>query len=136
MMDTNIIQTIHGHWRWVVALVALAALVKFAIGWFGKGKVNSLDKQLASAYAIVITIQLALGVINLIIKLTQGIFIGSLYPEHILYGLVATGLAHAIPMRKDERPDDRRFRMGFIFVLASIVIVVLSVVRMRGGWSY
>lgn len=135
-MDTNIIQTIHGLWRWVVALVALAALVKFAIGWFGKGKVTSLDKQLALAYAIVITIQLVLGVINLIIKLTQGIFIGSLYPEHIVYGLVATGLAHAIPMRKDERPDDRRFRMGFIFVLASLAIVLLSVVRMRGGWSY
>jgi len=135
-MDTNIIQTIHGHWRWVVALVALAALVKFAIGWFGKGKVTSLDKQLASAYAIVITIQLALGLINLVIKLTQGIFIGSLYPEHIVYGLVATGLAHAIPMRKDDRPDDRRFRMGTIFVLASLAVVVLSVVRIRGGWSY
>lgn len=135
-MDSNIIQTIHGHWRWVVALVALAALVKFAIGWFGKGKVNSLDKQLASAYAIVITIQLVLGLINLVIKLTQGIFIGSLYPEHIVYGLVATGLAHAIPMRKDERPDDRRFRMGTIFVLASLAIVLLSVVRLRGGWSY
>ena len=135
-MDTNIIQTIHGHWRWVVALVALAALVKFAIGWFGKGKVTSLDKQLASAYAIVITIQLVLGLINLVIKLTQGIFIGSLYPEHIVYGLVATGLAHAIPMRKDDRPDDRRFRMGTIFVLASLAVVVLSVVRIRGGWSY
>lgn len=135
-MDTTIIQTIHGHWRWVVALVALAALVKFAIGWFGKAKVTSLDKQLASAYAIVITIQFVLGLINLIIKLTQGIFIGSLYPEHIVYGLIATGLAHAIPMRKDERPDDRRFRMGTIFVLASLAIVLLSVVRMRGGWSY
>ena len=135
-MDTSIIQTIHGHWRWVVALVAVAALVKFAIGWLGKGKVSAFDKQLAMVYAIVITIQLALGVINLIIKLTQGIFIGSLYPEHIVYGLVATGLAHAIPMRKDERPDDRRFRMGTIFVLASLVIVLLSVVRLRGGWSY
>ncbi len=130
------VQTIHGYWRWVLLILAVIAAVKFAMGWFGNGKVQAIDKQLAAWFTIAMTIQLVLGLITLVLKLGMGVFIASKYPEHIVYGLIATGLAHAIPMRKDARPDVARFRMSFIFVVASLVVVLLSVIRLRGGWTW
>lgn len=127
---------IHGYWRWVLLTLAILAAVKFAMGWFGNGKVQAIDKQLASWFTIAMTIQFVLGLISIIGLTILGGFVPSKHPEHIVYGLIATGLSHAIPMRKDDRPDVTRFRMSFIFVVASLVVVVLSVIRLRGGWSW
>lgn len=127
---------IHGYWRWVLLTLAILAAVKFAMGWFGNGKVQAIDKQLASWFTIAMTIQFVLGLISIIGYIAIGAFNPRVHPEHIVYGLIATGLSHAIPMRKDDRPDVTRFRMSFIFVVASLVVVVLSVIRLRGGWSW
>ena len=127
---------IHGYWRWVLLTLAILAAVKFAMGWFGNGKVQAIDKQLASWFTIAMTIQFVLGLISIIGLTILGGFVPSKHPEHVVYGLIATGLSHAIPMRKDDRPDVTRFRMSFIFVVASLVVVVLSVIRLRGGWSW
>ncbi len=127
---------IHGYWRWVLLTLAILAAVKFAMGWFGNGKVQAIDKQLASWFTIAMTIQFVLGLISIIGYIAIGAFSPRIHAEHAVYGLIATGLSHAIPMHKDDRPDVTRFRMSFIFVVASLVVVVLSVIRLRGGWSW
>jgi hypothetical protein len=132
MLET--IQTIHGYWRWILLLVALIGAVKFLAGWLTNGKVQALDKQIALVFAIAMTIQFVLGIVNLIGKFVTGTFIPAVHIEHTTYGLIATGLAHAIPMRKDDRPDVARFRSGAIFVIVALALVFLSVVRVRGGF--
>ncbi len=127
---------IHGYWRWLLLVLAIVAAVKFAMGWFGNSKVQAIDKQLAAWFAIAMTIQFVLGLINIIGYISIGAFNPRIHMEHAVYGLIATGLAHAIPMRKEQRPDVARFRMGFIFVLASLIVVLVSVIRLRGGWSW
>jgi hypothetical protein len=134
MLET--LQTIHGHWRWILLAVALIAGVKYLIGLVTNGKVGSLDKQLALGFAIAMTIQFVLGLVALIGKFANGLFIPGLHMEHLTYGLIATGLSHAIPMRKEARPDAARFRSGLIFIVISLVLVVFSVIRVRGGWVY
>jgi hypothetical protein len=134
MLDT--LQTIHGHWRWILLAVALIAGVKYLIGLITGGKVGALDKQLALGFAIAMTIQFVLGLVNLLGKFANGLFIPGLHMEHLTYGLVATGLAHAIPMRKESRPDGARFRTGLIFIVITLILTVLSVIRVRGGWIY
>jgi hypothetical protein len=134
MLDT--LQTIHGHWRWILLAVALVAGVKYLIGLVTNGKVGLLDKQLALGFAIAMTIQFVLGVVNLIGKFANGQFLPALHMEHLAYGLIATGLSHAIPMRKETRPDAARFRSGLIFIVISLVLIVFSVIRVRGGWVY
>ena len=57
---------IHGYWRWVLLTLAILAAVKFAMGWFGNGKVQAIDKQLASWFTIAMTIQFVLGLISII----------------------------------------------------------------------
>ena len=127
---------IHSYWRWVVLVVGIIAAIKFAMGWFGAGKVQAFDKQLAAWFAIAMTIQFVLGLINLLGFISIGAFNPRIHMEHAVYGLIATGLSHAIPMRKDMRPDVARFRMGFVFVVAALIVVIVSVIRLRGGWTW
>ena len=36
--------TIHGEVRWLVAILAVAIIIKFAIGWLGRRNYTSLDR--------------------------------------------------------------------------------------------
>lgn len=130
------IMTIHGHWRWVLALIAVVAIVKFLIGWLGKGKVTQLDKTIATAFAGAMTVQLVLGLINLGFVLSLGTFSPRLHGEHLVTGIIAVGLSHAVPMRKDDRPDTARFRSGVILTAISLIASVMNVILVRGGWMY
>ena len=130
------ILSIHGYWRWVVLVVALLALVKFVIGWLGKGKVTDLDKTLGRVFAWVMTIQLVLGVLNLLSFVMAGAFNPRTQMEHMVYGLLATGLAHALPLRKENRADSARFMMSAVYVLLALALIVFSVIRLRGGWVF
>ncbi len=134
MLET--ILTIHGYWRWVVLAVALVALVKFVIGWLGKGKVTDLDKTLGRVFAVVMTIQLVLGVLILLSFVMAAAFNPKTQMEHLLYGLLATGLSHALPLRKENRPDSARFMMSAVYVLLALALIVFSVIRLRGGWVF
>jgi heme A synthase len=130
------IQPIHGYFRWLVLAVALIALLKFVIGWLGKGKVTPLDQTLGRVFAIVMTIQLVLGVLNLLGYVLAGAFNPKGQIEHAVYGLLATGMSHALPLRKTERPDSARFMMSAVFVLLSLAMLLFSVIRLRGGWVF
>ncbi|BCX03153.1 MAG: hypothetical protein KatS3mg053_1091 [Candidatus Roseilinea sp.] len=127
--------TVHGLIRWVLAVLALIVLVRYAIGWLGKRSFTSLDRQLGVAYAGVITVQFVLGLVNLILLAVNGAFRPGIHIEHAFYGLVATGLAHMTPMFKNQ-PDATRFRNAFFLVLASLLLVLLSVMRLRGSFFF
>ena len=126
--------TIHGLFRWAVAILAVVVLVKYAIGWLGKRPFTDLDKQLGSSYAIAMTIQFVLGLINIVLYIIAGTFNPRLQIEHAVYGLIAVALAHMTAMFKNQ-PDDKRFRNAFFLVLLSLIVVVWSVIRLRGGWG-
>jgi hypothetical protein len=128
------ILTIHGHSRWILLALAIALLVLCVTGLLVKRQVSSLDKTVSTLFAVAMTLQFVLGLINIINFIAIGAFNPARHMEHLTYGLIATGLAHAIPMRKDARPDAARFRSGLIFTLVSLVLVLLSVIRLRGGW--
>ncbi len=131
----DMILTTHGHLRWVLALVAVIALVRFLIGWFGGGKVTAVDKTLGQILAWSMTLQLVLGVINLVNLISVGAFNAARHIEHLTYGVLAVGLSHALPLRKEEREDGARFRSAAIMTLAALLLVVLSVIRLRGAWT-
>jgi Na+-translocating ferredoxin:NAD+ oxidoreductase RnfA subunit len=126
--------SIHGLLRWVLAILAIVVLVKYAIGWLGKRPFTAVDRQLGSAYAIAVTLQFVLGLVSLVIYIVNGAFQPGRHIEHAFYGLIATGLAHMTAMFKNQ-PDDKRFRNAFFLVLLSLIVIVLSVLRLRAGWG-
>jgi hypothetical protein len=82
------------------------------------------------------TLQFVLGLINLVIMISAGAFNPRTHIEHAFYGLVAVGLSHALPLRKEERPDQARFRLATIFVVVALTLIIFSVTRLRGSWTY
>lgn len=129
----NLSVSIHGLFRWVVAILAIVVLVKYAIGWLGKREFTPADKQLGSAYAMAVTIQFALGLINIIGYIIIGAFNARLHIEHALYGLIAVALAHMTAMFKNQ-PSEKRFRNAFFLVLLSLIVILFGVIRLRAGW--
>lgn len=130
----EILVSIHGLLRWVLAILAIVVLVKYAIGWLGKRPFTAADKQLGSAYAGAMTVQFVLGLVNIIGYIAMGRFSPGLHIEHAFYGLIALSLSHMTPMFKNQ-PDEKRFRNAFFLVLLSLVVVLFSVIRLRAGWS-
>ncbi len=129
----NLSVGVHGLFRWVVAILAIVVLVKYAVGWLGKREFTPADKQLGSTFAIAMSIQFVLGLINLIGYLIHGTFNPRLHIEHAFYGLIATALAHMTAMFKNQ-PDAKRFRNAFFLVLVSLLLILLAVIRLRAGW--
>jgi hypothetical protein len=129
----EILVSIHGLLRWAIAILAVVVLVKYGIGWLGKRPFTPLGKQLGSAYAWTMTVQFVLGLINIIYYIVAGIFRPGQHIEHAFYGLIAVALAHMTAMFKNQ-PDDKRFRNAFFLVLLSLLVILLSVMRLRGGW--
>ncbi|MFN4294482.1 MAG: hypothetical protein ACK4JD_10150 [Thermoflexales bacterium] len=127
--------TVHGLIRWVLAALALIVLVRYVTGWLGKRPFTGADRQLGAIYAGAVTVQFVLGLVNLILLGVNGAFRPGVHIEHAFYGLVATGLTHMAPMFKNQ-PDATRFRNAFFLVLASLLLVLLSVVRLRGSFLF
>jgi len=132
----SLIYQLHSVWRWALLIIAVVAGVKFLIGWLSRQQVKAVDITLGNLFAGFMTIQFVLGLINLIGYISIGAFNPRIQAEHALYGLIAVGLSHALPLRKTDRPDVARFRTSFFMILIGLVLVLLSVIRLRGGWVW
>lgn len=135
MIGIGTLITIHGLLRWITAALALVVIARYAWGWLGKQTFTAADRQLGVAFAVAITVQFVLGVVNLVLLAVNGAFRPAVHIEHAFYGLVATGLAHSLPGLK-RLPDAARFRTALLLVLLSLVLVVFSVIRLRGSFFF
>lgn len=127
----SLLLTIHGELRWLVALAGLIVIVKFLIGWLGKREYKSLDRTLLMVFTILLDINVLLG---LIILLFGGVFNGPRL-EHATTMLLATIAAH-LTARFRGAPDAIRFRNQLLLVLLALALVLLGVIRLRGGFMF
>lgn len=120
---------IHSIVRWLLVLVTVITLVKFAIGWLQKSSFTSLDARLFDAFLGLITLQWVLGLILLI-----GMEMVRFRLEHAFMMTVAVGVAHmANRWRKAE--DAIKFRNFTIILLVVMLLVFVGVMVIPGGWS-
>ncbi len=124
--------TIHGELRWLVALVAIVVLVKFLIGWLGKRQYTSLDRSLLMGYTILLDINVLLG---LIILLFGGGFSGPRL-EHATTMILAVIAAHMTAMWRKSTDSTIKYRNQFLLVLLSLALVLIGVIRLRGGFMF
>ncbi len=127
----SLLLTIHGELRWLVALAGLIVIVKFLIGWLGKREYKPLDRTLLMVFTILLDINVLLG---LIILLFGGVFNGPRL-EHATTMLLATIAAH-LTARFRGAPDALRFRNQLLLVLLALALVLLGVIRLRGGFMF
>ena len=130
----NILLSIHSIVRWLIVVVALIALVKFAIGWLGNGRFAGMDRGLTSGFSGLIDLQTTLGIIFLLWSGLAGAGFPMYRIEHTTTMLIAAVVAH-LPMRWKNAPDKIRFRNSFIVVLVTAVLIFGGVMRLPGGWA-
>ena len=131
----EIIETIHGLWRWVLAILGIIVIVKSAIGLIQGAEYTETDRKLAFYFAMAVTVQFLLGAVNLVGEIANGAFNPRLHMEHAITGTVATALSHMPPMFK-RRASRVRFAGTLGLVALSILVAVLNVGLVRGSWFY
>ncbi|GAB4274345.1 MAG: hypothetical protein Kow0080_22630 [Candidatus Promineifilaceae bacterium] len=129
----NFVLTLHGEVRWLVALVAVVAVVKFAIGWLGKKEYTSLDRRLMSAVTILMDINLLLGLI-LLFGLGGGFPMNRV--EHATTMFLAVVVAHSSAAWRKSDDAQKKFRNNLIAVVVALALVFTAVIRLRGGWIF
>jgi hypothetical protein len=123
---------IHSIWRWVVVLVALAALVKWGLGWLQRKKPDLLDRRLLLILTSVLDVQLMLGIIVLALQASAG-GIQRQALEHAVVMVIAVVIAHLSAMWR-KRDDTAVLRNNFLVVLVVAVLIFVGVMRV-GGWG-
>jgi uncharacterized membrane protein YphA (DoxX/SURF4 family) len=123
---------IHGMIRWVVALVAIVAILKFAISWLRQMPYTGMDRGLMSGFVGLLDLNFLLG---LIILIFGGGFNGPRI-EHAVTMLIAIAIAHSSAAWRQSDDEQKKFRNNLIVVVVSLALIILGVVRLRGGWVF
>ena len=124
---------IHGLVRWLVALLAIVAIIKFTLGWLRNLPFTSADRGIMSAYTGLMDLNLLLGLI-LLFGLGGGFPMHRI--EHATTMIIAVVVAHLSAIWKKSDDVSKKFRNYLIVVVVSIILIVMAVIRLRGGWTF
>jgi len=123
----------HSDLRWLILIVALIAVLKFAWGWLRGGAFEKMDRGLASGFSGLMDLQALTGLILLV----WGGVVGG-FPmfriEHAVTMTVAAAVAHLHVLWKNA-DDKKRFRNSLFIILDTLIIVFIGVARLPGGWG-
>jgi hypothetical protein len=126
--------SIHSHLRWLILIVALIAVVKFAVGWLRGGTYKGMDRGLASGFSGLMDLQAMLGLIFLVWNGLGGAGFPMFRIEHAVTMTVAAVVAHLHVLWKTT-DDKKRFRNTLFIVLDTLIIVLIGVARLPQGWG-
>jgi len=131
----DIVLMIHSILRWLIIAVAAVAVIKFTIGWRGRGAFSGMDRGLTSGFNGLVDVQVLLGFIYFFWNGTAG---GAGFPpyrlEHMGLMVVAAVVAHLSALWKKSE-DKVRFRNTLFVILDTMIIILIGVARLPGGWS-
>lgn len=131
----SILLMIHSIVRWLIVIVGLAALVKFALGWLQGGSFKGMDRGLASGFSGLMDLQATLGLIFLIWNgLATDVGFPRFRLEHMTMMILAVIVGH-LPARWKNAGDKIRFRNTFLCVLGALVLIFVGVATLPGGWT-
>jgi hypothetical protein len=125
----SVLLTIHSFVRWLIVIVAIISVVKFAIGWLRGGAFQGMDRGLTSGFSGLIDLQVTLGLVYMI---WNGLAVEG-FPafriEHAITMIIAAVVAH-LPARWKNVEDKTRFRNSLFIVLDVLIIIFIGVVRL------
>jgi hypothetical protein len=125
----EIVLMIHSLVRWLIVVVAIIAVIKFALGWMQKAKVQAMDRGLMSGFSGLMDLQALLGVIVLLLAGFNMYRI-----EHAITMIVAVAVSH-LPMRWRKSDATTTLRNNLFVIIGALVLVFLGVAGLPGGWS-
>jgi len=127
-----ILLEIHSIVRWLIVVLGLVAIVKFLIGWARKSAFEKLDRGLSSGFSGLIDLQVTLGLLYFILTGFSGVGFPMYRLEHLLTMLLAALVAHAPSIFKKVA---NKHALAFYAILGVLILIVIGVYRLPGGWS-
>ncbi len=122
----------HQHFRWIVVLVAIIALVVFLLTWLQQ-KESKLDRTLMAIFLGCLDLQWLMGLILFIWTATTS-GLSRLHWEHGLMLTLAVALGHFSAKWK-QSPAPIRARNYFFVLLGVILLIYIGVGRYPTGWQ-
>ena len=134
----SVVLAIHNILRWVVLIVALVAVVRAYMGWFGKREWTPADRKVGMFVGMSIDIQLLVGLLLYIFlsPLTRGALqnfsaamsvstMRFFAVEHVVYMVLAVVFAHlgSILPRKVEDALAKHKRAALWFTLTLLIVL-------------
>ena len=106
---------LHSILRWVIVVVGVFALIKFLVGWARKSEFAKMDRGLSAGFGLV-----------------DGAGFPMVRIEHMITMLVAAVLGHLPAILKKA---ENKYAVAFYAVIGALIVIVLGVYRLPGGWS-
>ena len=131
----NVLFMAHSGLRWIIVLAAAIAIVKFALGWLKGGEFKGMDRGLMAGFSGLMDLQAVLGLIFLI---WNGAVDGAGFPRHRLehaFIMILAAVAAHFSTRWKNADAKTRFRGNLIMIIISLMLVVVGVAMLPGGWS-
>ena len=130
-MDTLLF--IHSLLRWLILLVAVAALAKLAYGWLRAGIFDGIDRGLVMGYSGLLDLQALLG---LILLFGNGFVGGEGFPLprilHAIVMILAVVAGHLAGRGKTD-PAKARYRRALAAIAGSLVLVLIGIIILAAG---
>lgn len=124
---------LHSILRWVIVVVGLFALIKFLVGWARKSDFAKMDRGLQAGFSGLVDLQVTVGFIYFFWNgLAGGVGFPMFRIEHMVTMLIAAVLGHLPSFMKKA---ENKFAVGFYAVIGALIVIVLGVYRLPGGWS-
>jgi hypothetical protein len=122
--------TLHSIVRWLVVLVAVIAVVRYALVMAGKAQSSGMDRGLMAGYTGLLDLNVLLGLILII-----GLGFTPQRIEHAVTNIIAVVVAHFLAQRAKKVEDAKlKARTNLLGVVISLVIIVVGV-ALIGGWA-
>ena len=123
---------IHSIVRWLIVVVGIVAIIKFAIGWARKSAFDKMDRGLSSGFSGLMDLQVMLGLLYFLITGFGGVGFPLFRIEHLVTMLLAAAAEHAPAMFKKA---NNKFAVALGAVVVALLLVYVGVMRLPGGWS-
>ena len=126
---------IHGLVRWLVVIVAVVAVVRYALVMAGKAQPSGMDRGLISGYTGLLDLNVLLGVIIIIgLSISAGQVL-MVWIEHMTTNIIGVVVAHFFAQRAKKIEDPKiKARTNLLGVVISLAIIVVGV-ALVGGWA-
>jgi len=129
----TLVLMLHSIIRWIIVAVGLIAVIKFLVGWARKSEFGKMDRGLSAGFSGLMDLDVLLGFLYFIIMGIGGDGFPMYRIEHMTTMLIAAVVAHAPAMFKKKAVN--KFAVGFFAIIGALILVVLGVYRLPGGWS-
>lgn len=126
---------LHSLVRWLVVIVAVIAVVRYALVMMGRAPASGMDRGLISGYTGLLDLNVLLGLIVIVgLSISAGQVL-LVWLEHAVTNVIGVVVAHVLAQRAKKMDDPKlKARMNLLSVVISILIIVVGV-AVVGGWA-